>query len=145
MNIYVEDNSKNMKDESFQKNYRNDVYVKIDNNFYNLSIITIARLKEEVEESFENEIVFCMPNNLIIVKEVTNDCIIDSIKVLYHKNYFSGCKECEINDNKIIYNLSEEVKKVYKKNNFDISFPINKLEQIFKRKSMLDYKKILIT
>lgn len=141
MNIYVEDNSKNMKDESFQKNYRNDVYVKIDNNFYNLSIITIARLKEEVEESFENEIVFCMPNNLIIVKEVTNDCIIDSIKVLYHKNYFSGCKECEINDNKIIYNLSEEVKKVYKKNNFDISFPINKLEQIFKRKSMLDYKK----
>ena len=121
MNIYVEDNSKNMKDESFQKNYRNDVYVKIDNNFYNLSIITIARLKEEVEESFENEIVFCMPNNLIIVKEVTNDCIIDSIKVLYHKNYFSGCKECEINDNKIIYNLSEEVKKVYKKNNFDIS------------------------
>lgn len=36
---------------SFQKNYRNDVYVKIDNNFYNLSIITIARLKEEVEES----------------------------------------------------------------------------------------------
>lgn len=131
MNIYVEDNSKNMKDESFQKNYRNDVYVRIDNNFYNLSIITIARLKEEVEESFENEIVFCMPNNLIIVKEVTNDCIIDSIKVLYHKNYFSGCKECEINDNKIIYNLSEEVKKVYKKNNFDISFPINKLEQIF--------------
>ena len=131
MNIYVEDNSKNMKDESFQKNYRNDVYVKIDNNFYNLSIITIARLKEEVEESFENEIVFCMPNNLIIVKEVANDCIIDSIKVLYHKNYFSGCKECEINDNKIIYNLSEEVKKVYKKNNFDISFPINKLEQIF--------------
>lgn len=131
MNIYVEDNSKNMKDESFQKNYRNDVYVKIDNNFYNLSIITIARLKEEVEESFENEIVFCMPNNLIIVKEVTNDCIIDSIKVLYHKNYFSGCKECEINDNKIIYNLSEEVKKVYKKNNFNISFPINKLEQIF--------------
>ena len=131
MNIYVEDNSKNMKDESFQKNYRNDVYVKIDNTFYNLSIITIARLKEEVEESFENEIVFCMPNNLIIVKEVTNDCIIDSIKVLYHKNYFSGCKECEINDNKIIYNLSEEVKEVYKKNNFDISFPINKLEQIF--------------
>ena len=53
MNIYVEDNSKNMKDESFQKNYRNDVYVKIDNNFYNLSIITIARLKEEVEESFD--------------------------------------------------------------------------------------------
>lgn len=44
MNIYVEDNSKNMQDESFQKNYRNDVYVKIDNNFYNLSIITIARL-----------------------------------------------------------------------------------------------------
>lgn len=131
MNIYVEDNSKNMKDESFQKNYRNDVYVKIDNNFYNLSIITIARLKDEVEESFEDGIVFCTPNNLIIVKEVTNDCIIDSIKVLYHKNYFSGCKECEVDNNQIIYNLSEEVKKVYKNNNFDISFPINKLEQIF--------------
>ncbi len=130
MNIYVEDNSKNMQDESFQKNYRNDVYVKIDNNFYNLSIITIARLKQEVEESFENEIVFCTPNNVIIVKEVTNDCIIDSIKVLYKKNYFFGCKECVINDNNIIYNLSEEVKKVYKKNNFDIFFPINKLKQI---------------
>lgn len=130
MNIYVEDNSKNMKDESFQKNYRNDVYVKIDNNFYNLSIITIARLKQDVEESFENEIVFCTPNNVIIVKEVTNDCIIDSIKALYKKNYFFGCKECVIKDNNIIYNLSEEVKKVYKKNDFDISFPINKLKQI---------------
>jgi len=92
MNIYVEDNSKNMQDESFQKNYRNDVYVKIDNNFYNLSIITIARLKQEVEEFFENEIVFCTPNNVIIVKEVTNYCIIDSIKVLYKKNYFLDAK-----------------------------------------------------
>lgn len=58
MNIYVEDNSKNMQDESFQKNYRNDVYVKIDNNFYNLSIITIARLKQEVEESLKMKLFF---------------------------------------------------------------------------------------
>ena len=131
MNIYVEDNSKNMQDESFLKNYRNDVYVKIDNNFYNLSIITINRLKDEVKETFKNESVYCTPNNLVIVEEVTNDCIIDSIKILFKKNYFSGCKECEIIDNNIVYNLSEEVKRVYKKNSFDITFPINKLEQIF--------------
>lgn len=131
MNIYVEDNSKNMQDESFQKNYRNDVYVKIDNKFYNLSIITINRLKDEVKETFKNENVYCTPNNLVIVKEVTNDCIIESIKSLYAKNYFVGCKECEIIDNSIVYNLSEEEKKVYEKNSFDITFPINKLEQIF--------------
>ena len=57
MNIYVEDNSKNMQDESFQKNYRNDVYVKIDNKFYNVSIITINRLKDEVKETFKNDII----------------------------------------------------------------------------------------
>lgn len=131
MNIYVEDNSKNMQDESFQKNYRNDVYVKIDNKFYNVSIITINRLKDEVKETFKNESVYCTPNNLVIVKEVTNDCIIESIKSLYAKNYFIGCKECEIIDNSIVYNLSEEEKKVYEKNSFDITFPINKLEQIF--------------
>ena len=131
MNIYVEDNSKNMQDESFQKNYRNDVYVKIDNKFYNVSIITINRLKDEVKETFKNESVYCTPNNLVIVKEVTNDCIIESIKSLYAKNYFIGCKECEIIDNNIVYNLSEEVKKVYEKNSFDITFPINKLERIF--------------
>ncbi len=131
MNIYVEDNSKNMQDESFQKNYRNDVYVKIDNKFYNVSIITINRLKDEVKETFKNESVYCTPNNLVIVKEVTNDCIIESIKSLYAKNYFFGCKECEIIDNSIVYNLSEEEKKVYEKNSFDITFPINKLEQIF--------------
>lgn len=131
MNIYVEDNSKNMQDESFQKNYRNDVYVKIYNKFYNVSIITINRLKDEVKETFKNESVYCTPNNLVIVKEVTNDCIIESIKSLYAKNYFSGCKECEIIDNSIVYNLSEEEKKVYEKNSFDITFPINKLEQIF--------------
>ena len=131
MNIYVEDNSKNMQDESFQKNYRNDVYVKIDNKFHNLSIITINRLKDEVKETFKNESACCTPNNLVIVKEVTNDCIIESIKSLYAKNYFIGCKECEIIDNNIVYNLSEEVKKVYEKNSFDITFPIYKLEQIF--------------
>ena len=131
MNIYVEDNSKNMQDESFQKNYRNDVYVKIDNKFYNVSIITINRLKDEVKETFKNESVYCTPNNLVIVKEVTNDCIIENIKSLYAKNYFVGCKECEIIDNSIVYNLSEEEKKVYEKNSFDITFQINKLEQIF--------------
>ena len=61
MNIYVEDNSKNMQDESFQKNYRNDVYVKIDNKFYNVSIITINRLKDEVKEDFKNESVIVHP------------------------------------------------------------------------------------
>lgn len=131
MNIYVEDNSKNMQDESFQKNYRNDVYVKINNKFYNVSIITINRLKDEVKETFKNESVYCTPNNLVIVKEVTNDSIIESIKSLYAKNYFVGCKECEIIDNSIVYNLSEEEKKVYEKNSFDITFLINKLEQIF--------------
>ena len=131
MNIYVEDNSKNIQDESFLKNYRNDVYVKINNKFYNLSIITINRLKDEVKETFKNESVYCTPNNLVIVKEVTNDCIIESIKSLYTKNYLVGCKECEIIDNNIVYNLSEEVKKVYEKNSFDITFPINKLKQIF--------------
>ena len=131
MNIYVEDNSKNMQEESFQKNYRNDVYVKIDNKFYNVSIITINRLKDEVKETFKNESVYCTPNNLVIVKEVTNDCIIESIKSLYTKNYLVGCKECEIIDNSIVYNLSEEEKKVYEKNSFDITFPINKLKQIF--------------
>ena len=131
MNIYVEDNSKNMQDESFQKNYRNDVYVKINNKFYNVSIITINRLKDEVKETFKNESVYCTPNNLVIVKEVTKDSIIESIKSLYAKNYFIGCKECEIIDNNIVYNLSEEVKKVYEKNSFDITFPINKLKQIF--------------
>lgn len=131
MNIYVEDNSKNIQDESFLKNYRNDVYVKIDNKFYNVSIITINRLKDEVKETFKNESVYCTPNNLVIVKEVTNDCIIESIKGLYAKNYFIGCKECQIIDNSIVYNLSEEEKKVYEKNSFDITFPINKLEQIF--------------
>ena len=42
-----------------------------------------------------------------------------------------GCKECEIIDNSIVYNLSEEEKKVYEKNSFDITFPISKLKQIF--------------
>lgn len=130
MNIYVEDNSKNMQDESFLKNYRNDVYVKIDNKFYNLSIITINRLKDEVKETFKNESVYCTPNNLVIIKEVTNDCIINSIKILFKKNYFSRCKECEIIDNNIVYNLSEEVKKVYTKNSFELTFAIDKLEQI---------------
>ena len=117
MNIYVEDNSKNIQDESFLKNYRNDVYVKINNKFYNLSIITINRLKDEVKETFKNESVYCTPNNLVIVKEVTNDCIIESIKSLYTKNYLVGCKECEIIDNNIVYNLSEEAKRCMKKIN----------------------------
>lgn len=130
MNIYVEDNSKNIQDESFLKNYRNDVYVKIDNKFYNVSIITIKRLKDEVNETFKSEAVYCTPNNLVIIKELTNDCIINSFKTLYEKNFFSGCKECEIINNEIVYNLSDEVKKAYIKNSFELTFPIDKLEQI---------------
>ena len=72
-----------------------------------------VRLEKKENWSFFNKYLLIFLNSWY--NKYTFDCIIDSIKVLYKKNYFFGCKECVIKDNNIIYNLSKEVKKCIKK------------------------------
>lgn len=100
MNIYVEDNSKNMQDESFLKNYRNDVYVKIDNNFYNLSIITINRLKDEIRleqtAKLDYEVNTCL--DIRLISELCSKYIKTSInniptKYLCNSAYYHALKK----------------------------------------------------
>lgn len=71
-------------------------------------------------------------NNIIIVKEITNEEIIKNILYLKgSQNYFAKTKPCTINNNHIIYELTEVEKKENEKLGWRTSFPIDELERIY--------------
>lgn len=114
------------------KQFLYDVYAEIDGNYYNLSFIVFNRLKQEVESCFEENEMYDIDNNIVIVKEITNDEIINNILYLKdHQNYFSKTKPCTINNNHIIYELIEIAKKEYEMSGWRTSFPIDELERIY--------------
>ena len=130
--IYVEDNSEFRQYEANMKEFRYDVYAKIDGNYYNLSFITFNRLKQEVESCFEENEIYDIDNNIVIVKEITNEEIINNILYLKdHQNYFAKTKPCTINNSHIIYELTEVEKKEKEKMGWRTSFLIDKLERIY--------------
>jgi hypothetical protein len=67
----------------FEKEYRNDIVIEIQNQFYEVYFFTETALKYEIR----NDGFFSLPG-LIIVDEVTNDKIINAITRLSQMNYF---------------------------------------------------------
>ena len=75
-----------------QKGWRGDIWVKIDQNAYNISAFIPLRLQQD----FDHEIGRCghyFPDpNLIFVKETSKAEIISTINWLAEQGYFSGLK-----------------------------------------------------
>ncbi|MEK3685848.1 hypothetical protein [Paenibacillus sp. FSL R10-2736] len=78
--------------EAYNKGYRNDVYVKISNDLFNIKVYDIVRLKQDFELESESSGYYLVEPNLIIVKEVTKEAIDFVVKKLYEQKYFESIK-----------------------------------------------------
>ncbi|MGZ0052400.1 hypothetical protein [Brevibacillus gelatini] len=87
--------------EALNKGYRNDVFVKIDEDYYNLRVYDIVRLKQDFESEMEDYGYYSVEPNLVLVTEVTTDNILKIISQLYEDGYFNHLKPV----NKSLFNF----------------------------------------
>lgn len=86
--------------EASNKGYRNDIYVKILNDLFNIKVYDIVRLKQDFELESESYGYYSVEPNLIIVKEVTKEAIEFVVKKLYEQKYFESIKT--VDDDKLV-------------------------------------------
>ena len=75
--------------EAYEKGYRLDTVVIIGEKEYNLYIIDIGRLYQDVNADFKDNGVYITDPNMVIVKEVTKKEIEKTISKLYISGYFN--------------------------------------------------------
>ncbi|MGC6768045.1 hypothetical protein [Enterococcus sp. LJL51] len=92
MIVYFENNSEVMTYESFNKGYREDVFVVIENKAYQLNVYTMIRLKQDFELEIKDYGFYEMVPNLILVNECQEEDIIKTIKELQERGFFSALK-----------------------------------------------------
>lgn len=105
--IYLRDCSPESQFDAKSRGYRGDVFVKIGNATYQISVYDTKRLLQDFAAEVEYYGFFTPEPNLVLVEEVSNDCIKSSIKWLIDQKYFedlkpvsneivAGAKLCEI-------------------------------------------------
>lgn len=95
INIYFLYDSELTEFEAIQKGYRVDVYVKVENQYFNLKVFDIVRLQQEFQSEVSKEGYYAIEPNLILVKEVNKKEIVYTIKSLYKQKYFEEIKPVE--------------------------------------------------
>ncbi|WP_211234298.1 hypothetical protein [Paenibacillus taiwanensis] len=59
--------------EAISKGYRNDVFVNVSKNLYNVRVYDIVRLQQDFETEVQEYGYYSIETNLILVKEVSNE------------------------------------------------------------------------
>ncbi|MCL2401093.1 MAG: hypothetical protein FWC90_00475 [Oscillospiraceae bacterium] len=91
--IFFTEDSDLSEYEAINKGYRLDVFVKIHQNIYRVSVYTILRLQQDFETEVMEDIGFYRPDpNLVLVKNSNKDEIIRTINWLVKQEYFSHLK-----------------------------------------------------
>jgi len=93
--VFCLDNSEFAEFNAVSRGWRGDIYVKISANYYKLEIYDMVRLQQDFELELEEYGVFSPKLNLIIVEEVNNVKIKESIQHLADSRYFDEIKSLE--------------------------------------------------
>ncbi len=80
---YLAGNDALYQDHYLEKEYRDDIVVEIDGLYYDVYFFTSDSLKYEMRRDG-----FCSFPGMIILEEITNDLILNSINVLVDLGYF---------------------------------------------------------
>lgn len=95
INIYFGEDSELAEYEAISKGYRIDIYVEIENDFFNVNVYSMIRLKQDFESEVESYGFYAIDPNLIIVNNTTKNEIIFTLNKLYGQEYFQNIKPIE--------------------------------------------------
>ena len=82
--------------EAINKGFRVDVFVKIDNQFFNLRIYDMIRLQQDFDCCIDRDGYYPVDPNLVLVTEVTKNEIVNTVKNLYTQKYFNEIKPASV-------------------------------------------------
>lgn len=91
-NIYFSSVNDKIEEGIIEKGWRGDILVEIDDLYYNPSVITIERLNREFNNALIKNQFYDIDNNIVLVQETSEDCIIKTLIYLINNNYFSNVK-----------------------------------------------------
>ena len=92
LNIYVLDDSELAEYEASSRGYRIDVFIRVNNNIYNVRVYSMIRLQQDFETEIDSYGFYAIEPNLVLVKDVSKEEIIATIKKLYEQKYFEELK-----------------------------------------------------
>jgi threonine synthase len=92
LNIYVSDDSELAEYEATSRGYRTDVFIRVNNNIHNVRVYSMIRLQQDFETEIDSYGFYSIEPNLVLVKDVSKEEIIATIKKLYEQKYFEELK-----------------------------------------------------
>lgn len=96
LTIFCINNDELIELEYFNKGYRNDIYVKIDELTFHLNFYNPTRLIQDFENEMDSYGYFQIEPNLILVNEVSINEIIKTIYYLIRIKYFNEIMDIKI-------------------------------------------------
>lgn len=93
--VYFSDDSKLAESEAIQKGYRLDVYVKVEEDYFNVRVYDLIRLNQDFDDEVQSDGYYLIEPNLLLVKEVNRKEIKFTIGELYKQKYFNNLKPLE--------------------------------------------------
>ncbi|WP_330441748.1 hypothetical protein [Flavobacterium sp. C4GT6] len=89
IDIFCLDNTEYAEFDAVNRGYRGDIYVRINEYYYNLNVYDIVRLQQDFELELEEYGVYTPDPNLVLVKEVNNTNIKEIVNHLIKSGYFN--------------------------------------------------------
>ena len=105
--IYFSDCSELSEFEANQRGYRVDVYVKIHCDIFHLNIYDPVRLIQDYNIEIEEYGQYVVDPNLVLVKDVNRNEIIEIIKRLYSCKYFEEIKPIKSINVSLLYEIDK--------------------------------------
>jgi len=90
--VYCIDNSDRTEVESSHRGYRDDIFVCVDGQIFNVIIYDIVRLQQDFETRIQEEQYFDIEPNIVLVREVKRENIIFTLEKLQEDDYFGKIK-----------------------------------------------------
>ena len=81
--------------EAVNKGYRIDIFVEIDEKFYNVRAYSLIRLQQDYETEMEASGFYYTEPNMIIVRDANKEEIVYAINRHYKGKYFDGIKSVQ--------------------------------------------------
>ena len=98
LHIFFADDSEYTEINSIDGGSRNDVLVRIEDQFYHPSFYDIFSLKQDFERAIAKNQVYQIDHTIILVKEVSKKEIIRAVISLYESNFFDKVKPIDLKE-----------------------------------------------
>ena len=129
--IYVRENSEEKSLLYKTRGYRRDVFVKVREKFYRITVVSYTYLKQLLQNQYRLDKLYYPEANLIIVKSVTAKNIVATVLKQVELHYFDTLMACQVQNGTVMYPLDAQTKADYAEQKWPICVPVTQLIRLY--------------